>query len=383
MTQIRQRDQDQSPEADQPISESGRHSFHRAAAITGFLLLIELCLRFTPAGSEHWHYAFHRLYYLAIIGGGLSFGWRGGLLTALVSSFFYLLHTQDTDSPDARNELDRYLETIVFGLVGLLAGVLSDRERHQRETVERARLELQVLNRELNENVEHVKRAARMSALGHLSAGLAHEIRNPLASIKGAAELVQAGTSPQSRDFEFVAIIDKECRRLDRLVTDFLDFARPRAPALDEVDMGQLLETVVQVIERTAACRDVTYRREIEPELPKLQCDSEQLKQVLLNLVLNAVQAMLDGGQVEVSAKQVRDGIYVSVSDTGPGIPADAVDSIFDPFFTTKPNGTGLGLPVAYQIIQQHGGELSLVRNGQKGATFGFTLPLRGTSAAA
>jgi signal transduction histidine kinase len=354
---------------------NGRSNLLWVASISAVLLMIELALRFTPEGLEHWIYALHRLYYLPIIAAGLRFGWRGGFVTAVVSGISYLTHGQSADSPDARNTFDQLLETLVFCSVGLLAGVLSDRERGQRARVERTAAELREVYQALQDNVEHVKRAARMSALGHLSAGLAHEIRNPLASIEGAAAIVEREPDNVSRRTEFFAIIREESQRLNGLVTNFLDFARPRPPALRPVEVRSLVQSVLTLLSQTLHRGDVTFRMEIATDLNNLRCDPEQMKQVLLNLVLNAMQAMPNGGEVVVDAAEENGILRIRVKDQGPGIPPGDVDSIYDPFFTTKDTGTGLGLPVAYQIVQQHGGELMLEENGPGGACFAIRLP--------
>jgi two-component system, NtrC family, sensor histidine kinase HydH len=343
--------------------------------IAVFLLLIELALRFIPDALEHWIYALHRLYYLPIICAGLMFGWSGGLAAAAVSSASYLVHAQ-IDSPDARNPLDRYLETLVFGLVGVLAGILADRERGQRTKAERTTRELQHVYRELQDNLEHVKRAARMSALGHLSAGLAHEIRNPLAGIEGAAGIVERAAENEERRKEFLGIIQEESRRLNQLVTHFLEFARPRPPELRPTDVRELLESVINLVAQTSPGAKIQFERQIATDLGMLECDAGQLRQVILNLILNAVQAMPEGGRVTVEAQEARGKLMIRVKDEGPGIPPEAVDSIYDPFFTTKASGTGLGLPVAYQIVEQHGGELILAENSTRGACFAISIPL-------
>jgi signal transduction histidine kinase len=327
---------------------------------------------------EHWHYALHRLYYLAIITGAVSFGWTGGLLTAVISSALYIIRVSDADSPDARNIYDRYLETLVFCLVGLVAGVLANRERKHRVKAERTSEELQRVYRELQNNVEHLKRAGRMSALGHMSAGLAHEIRNPLAGIDGAAAILRDEMQNDSSRIEFLDIIQKETRRLDRLVTNFLEFASPRAPAMQTIHVDSLVQSVVNVIKQTAARHNIEFVVDIPGNLPSVPCDTEQIKQVLLNLMLNSVQAMPKGGNITISSRLQNDAVLVSVRDTGPGIPASDTEFIYDPFFTTKETGTGLGLPTAYQIVEQHGGELKLEKTDSPGACFTFTLPVQG-----
>jgi len=354
--------------------------FWAIVVIVAVLVAIELGLRLTPPDTEHWHYALHRFYYLAIITGALSFGWTGGLLTAVISGALYVMHASDIDSPDARNVLDRYLETLVFCLVGFVAGVLSNSERKHRLKAERATEELQHVYRELQDNVEHLKRAARMSALGHMSAGLAHEIRNPLAGIDGAAAVLREEPHNQSRRIEFLDIIQKEARRLDRLVANFLEFARPRPPEMQAMHIGPLVQSVVDVVKQTAARHHIDFTVDIADNLPPLRCDAEQIKQVLLNLMLNSTQAMPEGGSIAIFARLQNAEVTVRVCDTGPGIPQSDIDFIYDPFFTTKETGSGLGLPTAYQIVEQHGGELKLEKSGPTGTCFVFTLPVHKTA---
>lgn len=343
--------------------------------IAGILVLISATQYLIPTELSHWHHVLQRLYYFPIIAAGLSLGWRGGILAALIAGISYKVHSPSKYAPGGPDLLDQYLEMMVFCLVGIVTGFLADRERRHQQALAETAKRLAEVYRELQNNIEHVKRAARMSALGHLSAGLAHEIRNPLASIEGAASIVQRDSQNETRRQEFLEIIQRECWRLNRLVTNFLDFARPRQPHLQPTDMVALLDSVLSLVSHTAAKGLVEFRTEISHPLPFVKCDAEQVKQVLLNLVLNAIQSMPQGGEVVVSARTETPYLMIRIQDRGSGISPEHVDSIYDPFFTTKENGTGLGLPVAYQIMEQHGGLLELSENGPEGATFTIHLP--------
>ena len=147
-------------------------------------------------------------------------------------------------------------------------------------------------------------------------------------------------------------------------------------------DPAALTDSVLDLVRQVAAQNEVTLRRTFDGTIAAVKCDPEQMKQVLLNLVLNAIQAIPGSGDVSVSAERTEDMLVLRVKDTGPGIPAERVDEIFDPFFTTKQNGTGLGLPIAYQIIEQHGGELALESYSPQGCSFVIRLPLDGKSKA-
>jgi signal transduction histidine kinase len=173
-----------------------------------------------------------------------------------------------------------------------------------------------------------------------------------------------------------LAIIRKEVQRLNRLLTNLLDFARPRKPAFQTVRADRLIEAIVALAGHSAQQKGIALRQDVPATVPAFECDPEQMKQVLLNLVINAVQAMTGAGEVSLVARQQASSVVISVRDQGPGIDPEDLDKIFNPFYTTKDAGTGLGLSVVYQIVNQHGGVVTAARNPEGGMTFSLTIPL-------
>lgn len=218
------------------------------------------------------------------------------------------------------------------------------------------------------------ERTERLSALGQLSAGLAHEIRNPLASIAGAAAILQRNRNLDAREAKCIEIIAKECRRLDELLTTFLNFARPRPPQLRLVELDSILDIVITLATHGVRDKKSILEKNTPQKLPLVECDPEQLEQVLLNLVINAIEASPPGETVTVSAETIDGKVAIRVVDHGHGVDTANVDRLFDPFFTTKENGTGLGLPVAHQIVAQMGGSLVAESNPDRGMTFSVIL---------
>lgn len=329
-----------------------------------------------PQTSVHWVYILQRAYYVPIVLAGLKWGWRGGMGFALLSGAAFAIGQPPIWSVRAVEVMDQCLEIGVFCLVGLTAGVLTDKQRKQQRALQITTDQLRRAHQELQENFESMKRADRLSALGQLSAGLAHEIRNPLASIEGAVTVLQRESPSEERRLEFLDIIHKESRRLNRLLNSFLNFAKPREPDLQEVEIDDLLESVISLARHADGSGRLELRKEIHSGTSRLKCDPEQMKQVFLNLVMNAAQAMPRGGTVVLAARREKGRILIDVEDEGPGISRDEVERVFDPFFTTKDAGTGLGLSVAHQIVRQHGGGLTITRNSPAGATFRVSLPL-------
>ncbi|MGH9398633.1 MAG: two-component system sensor histidine kinase NtrB [Terriglobia bacterium] len=331
----------------------------------------------TPPTLVHWLYVIQRAYYVPIVLVGLSRGWRRGLSFALLSGGAFVIGAPSIWNVPRVKVLDQCLEICVFCLVGLTAGVLTDQQRKQDRALRDTTNQLRQAHQELQENFESMKRAERLYALGQLSAGLAHEIRNPLASIEGAVTILQRESPSEQRRREFLDIIQKESRRLNRLLARFLNFAKPAEPDLEVIEIDDLLDSVISLARHADDTGRFELRKDIQPGVSTVKCDPEQMKQVLLNLIMNAVQAMPHGGTVALAARQDETKFTIDVQDQGTGISEENIERVFDPFFTTKETGNGLGLSVAHQIVSQHGGRLTILRNSPEGVTVRISFPLR------
>jgi two-component system, NtrC family, sensor histidine kinase HydH len=331
---------------------------------------------FTPADDALAHNVLHHLNFLPLMVAGMLFGWRGAsvaMLFAACSQSPYLLSHWTLNPLDSS---DQVLELSIFGVAGLIAGFLSDRERNQRANLERTKAQLETVYQELQQNIDRLRKAERLYAAGQLSASLAHEIRNPLASISGAAGILKRGNASHQNVQDCLDIIEKESNRLNKLLTNFLDFARPRAPRFQKIDIRSLIDSVSALSAHGSSFHSIKLHKELQRDIPEIDCDPEQLKQVLLNLLLNAAQASPDTGSVWIKATASKERVFISVRDEGTGISPEQSEQIFDPFFTTKKDGTGLGLAIASMIIEQHGGTLTAESNSTRGMTFRLELPI-------
>jgi two-component system sensor histidine kinase PilS (NtrC family) len=228
---------------------------------------------------------------------------------------------------------------------------------------------------------ETVRRSERLADLGRLAAGLAHELRNPLASMSGCVELLQATPGLRPEEARLLAIVLKEAGRLDQLVTRFLAYSRPSAPRLAATDLARVAGEVAEALARDPAAAQVRFQLQLAPAT--VACDPDQLRQVIWNLLLNAVQAL--GGQpgtVRLATAPEGAGVQLIVEDDGPGIAPGAAAHLFDPFFSTKPDGTGLGLATVHQIVGAHHGEVGVEPAMPHGARFVVRLPARPAPAA-
>lgn len=230
---------------------------------------------------------------------------------------------------------------------------------------------------------ETAERRKRLALVGTMAAGVAHEIKNPLASIKGAAQVVQKELeSGRGGDGarEYLKLVVDEVDRLNGVIEDFLSYARPREPRFQDVAINDLVETVVK-LQRTSAPAGVELRTELEPTLPVVKADPELLRQALLNVLKNAIEAAGERGRVTVRTKSIPEALrwyeVVEVEDSGPGISADDFEKIFQPFYTTKTRGTGLGLAIAARALEAHDGQVSVENVPPHGAKFSFHIPRR------
>ncbi len=249
------------------------------------------------------------------------------------------------------------------------------------------------INIENSRLFEKVRERDRLAVLGEMAAGLAHEIRNPLGAIKGAAQYLEPtgrpgdASPPEDDAGEFLQIIIEEVDRLNRVVNQFLDYARPFQVTLTPTQINRVVNQSLRLIETECEQAGIHVKTQLEQELQAAQANDELLTQVLLNLFRNAIEAMTEGGSLQVSTRSRSSAgfqtfgkhIVIEVKDTGPGLDEEAARKVFLPFFTTKERGTGLGLAISQRIVQQQGGELRLRSHPGEGATFIIELPMAET----
>ncbi len=235
------------------------------------------------------------------------------------------------------------------------------------------------LNEELRRSEDIIRRADRLSALGTLAAGIAHEIRNPLVSIQTFFQLAPQRLDDQEFLTEFLNLTSGEVRRITDLISELLSFARSPNPVTTDVDLNALVDSAARLVAPQLKSGQIEIVRHLSPDLPPTRADRDQLKQVFLNILLNAVQAMDGGGEVRLTSRttQLQGEVYcvLEISDTGRGMPPEIIEEIFNPFFTTKDKGTGLGLAISNQVVAEHGGFISVESQVDKGTTFRIHLP--------
>lgn len=226
---------------------------------------------------------------------------------------------------------------------------------------------------------QYMKQAERLAAAGELAAGAAHEIRNPLTAIRGFVQLLQNTLEPGDRRREMTSIIIDEVDRLDSIVKQLLMLSRPQVSQFGWVQLNELIDEVHALVYGETMLKEIDLKCGYDLLLPPIWADAYQLKQVFLNLIINAIQAMPGGGKLTITTHFLADqkSVAVKVADTGCGIPAEALERIFDPFYTLKPNGTGLGLAVAQRIVEEHGGEIKVESKVGGGSIFTVWLPIK------
>lgn len=270
------------------------------------------------------------------------------------------------------------LREATFPIGGFLTYELLAANRAATLRAERAAQELAEANKQLREAEAQVRRTERLAALGQLSAGLAHEIRNPLSTIKGSAEMLLKNVDASGGVAqELAGFISSEVDRTNALVTRFLDFARPLALRLDKNEITEVIDEAVAQVDKHTPPLNVNIYKNYSPEIRPFLFDRQLIERVIYNLVLNAAQASPPEGTVTVKTRQAGDMVEIDVIDRGTGIAPKDRESIFNPFFTTKSSGVGLGLAIVAKIIDEHGGQIAVESEPGAGSVFRVFLPFR------
>ena len=335
----------------------------------------------TPPPVVPWHTIFQRFYYLPIIVAAIQFGWKGGLFTAMFAAVVcYVPHALMWHLYSGY-ATSQYGDIVVFHAVGVVTGALADSERKKRSELTARADQLERAYEELRNSAELLKRADRLSAVGRLSTRLAEEIQSPLATIERSVDAMERPVSQPESALLFESI-KRECRAVTRLLTNLHQLATPRPPSLGSVDVGKVIQAVADQVRSSASARGIVLRYESATGLPRVECDAEQLEQVLLTLAFNSVQAMSQGGEIVMAARRHGTEILIQVSDQRDEMASQQLERMFEALGGPEANDPGLGLSIAEQIIHQHNGFIAVEPNDGKGAIFSVFLPLeRGRAA--
>ncbi len=315
-------------------------------------------------GHSHLMHAIHgRLCYIPIVLAAFWFGIRGGLTTAMIISLFTLVYINIRPAGQQQDVFGEFTEIAFYFAIGGLSGILLESERSSRRKREEA---------------EHrLAQAERLSLVGQMVTSIAHEIKNPLGSIKGAVQIMKDSGTPEKDRAEFASIIEKEVNRLDGVVRDYLSFARPSVPKMAAVNLCDVFTAVIRQMKYQCDQSGVTISLQ-SIENPIVHGDPNRLHQLILNILLNSLQAMPGGGQVVITCDTAGDKagwLRIGIADTGPGIPEENLKKIFESFYSTKASGTGLGLVIARAIVEEHGGRIAVKSQPGKGTTFMLDFP--------
>lgn len=331
--------------------------------------------------------SFYLILLLPVISGATAFGLWATAATALAACGVYLsflVFVRDNQFIPDDQQLELAWRAVFLPVVGYVTHELARASRLEAQKAQVAAEELVRANRSLREAEAQVRRTDRLAALGHLTAGLAHELRNPLGTMKTSAELLARKVSQENEVArEMARYIAEEVDRTNSLITRFLDFARPQHLKMESGDLASLLDGAVARFERerSGAGPNVTISKNYSPDVPLVTMDRELMDHVIANLLLNAVQASASGSVVTLKTQVVDSTAEIAVIDRGCGIEPKNLENIFNPFFTTKPEGIGFGLAIVQKIVDEHGGRILVESTPGEGSVFRVRLPLSGVTA--
>lgn len=321
---------------------------------------------------------------LPVVSAAASFGPLGTALvagTACAEYLSFLVYLDwENQVIDRQNQRELALRFLSLLVISYLTHQLAKAKRDEAWRYQKVAEQLADANENLKKAEAEVRRSERLAALGQLTAGLAHELRNPMGTMKTSAELLAKNVPPENAiATEMAGYIQEEVDRTNSLITRFLDFARPQHLKMAKSDLASMLDHAIAQFEREKSgdAASVTVFKNYSPDIPPVTFDAEWMERVIYNLVMNAAQASPPGGVVTVKTRILADTVEVAVIDRGSGIDPKNRESIFNPFFTTKSAGVGLGLAIVSKIVDEHGGQITVESTPGEGSVFRVFLPLR------
>jgi signal transduction histidine kinase len=328
--------------------------------------------------------SFYPVLFLPVISAATSFGLIGSTLASLAACAMYLSFLFFLGPNQEIDEIGELILRVLFlPVVGFMTNQLAQANRDEMRKSQAVAEKLAEANRHLEEAEAQVRRSDRLAALGQLTAGLAHELRNPLGTLKTSADLLARRVSADNEIArEMAGYIQQEVDRINSLITRFLDFARPRNLRLERTDLHAMLDHAIELFDRekSGAAASVTVFKNYSPDIPPVRVEAELMEHVITNLLSNAAQAGSPGAVVTVKTRlaETAEGrkAEIAVIDRGSGIDPKHLENIFNPFFTTKPEGVGLGLAIVSKIVDEHGGQITVASTQGEGSVFRVYLPV-------
>jgi len=366
--------------------------------IAAMVIGISLLHYTTSTMKWQYHLIYMQSYFVPILFAAFRFGIKGGLGTAIAISLIYFPHIMLQWGGLVETNLMRFLQILLFNIIGYITGLKAQRENEEKMRYQRAARELEKSlhllkkqSEELEELEEQVRLADRLAVVGELSASLAHEVRNPLSAIRGAVEILQDELPREKQTAEFFQILLQEIERLNQVMENYLGLARRQTYRITLFDLREVIQNVHFLLQSRARKESISLKINLPDEPLMVEADPNQVRQILINLVLNALQAMDRPGEVLIEARHTpsppksSDGkspgqsdqnyIQLCVQDQGKGMAPEEIEKIFDPFYTTKSNGTGLGLAIVRRIVEQNRWDIKVESEPGKGTRFILKFP--------
>lgn len=352
-------------------------------SLLAVVIAIGLLHFFTPGHLIFYHDTYRRLSYFPIVLGAVWFGVRGGLTLAILSSFAFIPHVLLYVGRGFEQYLSELTEIVLYLAAGIVTGIIAGREARLRikyeklsEKLEKSYARLHEETEQLIEAEEQLAISQKLSALGQLSASLAHEIKNPLSSIKGTAEILLDDFPEGHPKREFVEILRKEAARLNNTVEEVLRYSRgQRAKEESTEPLSGVISRTIKLLDSHLRDKAIQFSLNGQDQGDNFYVVGDKISQVVLNIMLNAIDAVPKKGKVSLEVLKEAQGCSLVFKDNGPGVPDSDKEHIFETFFSGKEDGTGLGLVISRKIIESYGGSITITDSEEGGACFTILLP--------
>jgi signal transduction histidine kinase len=373
----------------------------RWSVILILVIIISVLHYITPTMKWQYHLVYMQSYFIPILIAAFQFGIRGGLGVAIAVSILYLPHIMLHWGGLVENNLLRFMQVVIYNIIGFLTGLKAQREKEEtlkyKNTADQLEGSVNTIKQQSDKLVEleeQLRQTDRLAVIGELTSSLAHEVRNPLGSIRGAVEIIIAENTSKNKKTEFSKILVDETERMTTVLENYLSFGKKKKQQESEYVLQEIIQNVILMLSTQARKRGIEILSSVPNNPILLQGDSNDLWQILMNITLNAHQAIIDEGKITIKLSETDNRksetgnehtalteydriIKLTISDTGPGISNDDLEKIFKPFYTTKVNGSGLGLAIVKRIADSNNWVIDVNSTKNSGTKFVMIIPIK------